>query len=217
MPKVGQDDAKPRRAPRRRPRQERSQSLVKAILDATAELLVAGGPERTTTNKIAERAGVSIGSVYQYFPNKHALYEALAQRYVGQLREALDAVWPEVVASPIEQLLPTLLTAILRVSERDPTLSGMLHLTAIPAGSFAVVMEFERDLETRGGALLAAQAGRFVNPLVDPALSARLLVRALGGIVGRTLAAEPESITSPRFVVELMRLLMGYLGPVRET
>jgi AcrR family transcriptional regulator len=54
---------------------------LEAILEATARLLVREGCERTTTNRIAEVAGVSVGSLYQFFPSKHALFTALRRRY----------------------------------------------------------------------------------------------------------------------------------------
>jgi AcrR family transcriptional regulator len=217
MPSKVTDSTKARRERRRRPSQERSQALVKAILDATAELLATDGPSRTTTNRVADRAGVSIGSVYQYFPDKQALYEALAERYVGQLRDALDGVWARVMAAPLEQVVPSLFGALIEVSRRDPTLSGMLHLTAVPAGFPSSILAFERELEARAAELLVLHRPRLANPLADPELSARILVRAVGGIVGRTLTADPELVASPRLAVEVLRLVMGYLGPTRKT
>jgi AcrR family transcriptional regulator len=64
---------KPRRTQQRRPLQQRSQDTVEAIVAATAHMLGRDGPARVTTNRVAERAGVSIGSLYQHFPNKEAL------------------------------------------------------------------------------------------------------------------------------------------------
>ena len=70
---------------RRKPKQERAVALVDAVVEATAQILREGGPEAATTNRIAERAGVSIGSLYQYFPNKTALYTAVSERHVTKL------------------------------------------------------------------------------------------------------------------------------------
>ena len=70
--------AKPSAGPRKQPKQERSQATVEAILTATAHILTEDGYDRLTTNRVAERAGVSIGSLYQYFPHKDALIFALA-------------------------------------------------------------------------------------------------------------------------------------------
>lgn len=78
--------------PRKTPRQARSKALVTAVLDATAQVLVDKGYAGTSTNVVATRAGVSIGSVYQYFPNKDALIAALRERHATELYEALEAV-----------------------------------------------------------------------------------------------------------------------------
>ena len=64
---------------RRLPRQKRAQETVDAVLDSVAKLLKRGGVQAVTTNRIAEVAGVSIGSLYQYFPNKEAIFAALKE------------------------------------------------------------------------------------------------------------------------------------------
>ena len=88
-------------SPRKLPRQARSQATVDALLDATAQVLVERGYARTTTNAVAERAGVSVGSLYQYFPNKDALITALQQRHVRQMNEAAIGIGsrPEAIHS----------------------------------------------------------------------------------------------------------------------
>jgi AcrR family transcriptional regulator len=77
--------------PRKRPVQRRSQETVGYILEAAAQLFGELGYGRTTTNRVAEKAGVSIGSVYQYFPNKEALLLALAESHLAEAREKATA------------------------------------------------------------------------------------------------------------------------------
>jgi AcrR family transcriptional regulator len=74
---------------RRTPRQARSESTIDAILDATFQLLEADGVDRLTTNRIAERAGVSIGTLYQYFAGKQDILAAIAQRRAAAVRDAI--------------------------------------------------------------------------------------------------------------------------------
>ena len=78
---------------RKRPRQQRACATWHAILDAAAQLFSEHGYAATSTNKVAERAGVSIGSLYQYFPNKDALLLALAERHIGEAGEELAATF----------------------------------------------------------------------------------------------------------------------------
>jgi AcrR family transcriptional regulator len=72
-----------RQVQRRSPRQTRSRATWEAILEAAAQILERHGAAALTTNRIAERAGVSIGSLYQYFPNKHAVLAELIRRELG--------------------------------------------------------------------------------------------------------------------------------------
>lgn len=80
------------RVPRKKPSQSRSQATVDVILDAAARIFVETGFDAATTNAIAERAGVSIGSLYQYFPNKLALLAALKERHIVEILGAMRSV-----------------------------------------------------------------------------------------------------------------------------
>lgn len=79
--------------PRRKPRQNRAKQTVAKILDATAELLDEEGTENLTTERVAERSGVNIATLYHYFPNKLALLHALAQQFADQQQERVDVVY----------------------------------------------------------------------------------------------------------------------------
>jgi AcrR family transcriptional regulator len=76
--------------PRKRPRQARSRALYARILDEAARIFDAFGYHATTTNDIADAAGVSVGSLYQYFPNKDAVLVALAERHLDEVRPLLE-------------------------------------------------------------------------------------------------------------------------------
>ena len=82
----------PTMLPRRRPRQARAQATVDAIIQATARVLVEDGYDRASTNRIAQAAGVSIGSLYQYFPSKEALVAALVETHVDRMMEAVTRI-----------------------------------------------------------------------------------------------------------------------------
>ena len=78
-----------RTTPRKRPSQERSRATVDTILDATARVLIHAGFDGLTTNAVATKAGVSIGSLYQYFPNKEAMVSALIERHMNEMNGAI--------------------------------------------------------------------------------------------------------------------------------
>src|SRR5260221_12453966 len=75
-------------SPKKSPRQERSRATVEAILEAATDILIREGAGRLTTNRIAERAGVNIASLYQYFPGKHAIIAELRRRHGAERRAA---------------------------------------------------------------------------------------------------------------------------------
>ena len=84
--------------PRKSPVQARSTASVDAILEATIQVLCQTGKERLTTTKVANRAGVSVGTLYQYFPNKSALLKAALQRHMEAITEAVERVFHERAA-----------------------------------------------------------------------------------------------------------------------
>ena len=181
------------------------------ILEAAAEILADLGPAGATTNRIAERAGVSVGSVYQYFANKKALYKALGDRFTAGLRRTAMEMAPRMARLPIDQLLPEAIEALLAGVIEDPVLAGMLHVTALPARDFEGIDAFEHELEAVTAMLIQA------HPILrtrcpDPSLSARVIVRSGAGLVARTLSQEPELVATPAFRRELVRLIDGYLG-----
>jgi AcrR family transcriptional regulator len=114
------------RPARREPRQQRARLTVGAVLDASVKLLMREGVDALTTNRIAEVAGVSIGSVYQYFPDKHAIFEALRDRHADEMRRLVDDTLRAHQTASLEQLLLALLDAIIDVHARDPELHELL-------------------------------------------------------------------------------------------
>jgi AcrR family transcriptional regulator len=90
---------------RRQPRQERGQQRIDKLLDAAAELVAAVGYEAASTNAIAERAETSIGSLYQFFPDKEAILSAVVNRYLTELRKVHDGLFtPELDGLPLPEV-----------------------------------------------------------------------------------------------------------------
>src|SRR5882724_10355700 len=96
--------------PRKSPVQARSAASVDAILEATLQVLLQVGKEQLTTTKVALRAGVSVGSLYQYFPNKSALLKAALKRHMDEVTEAIERVCHEQKGNGLEQMASALMT-----------------------------------------------------------------------------------------------------------
>jgi AcrR family transcriptional regulator len=116
---------------RRRPKQLRAQQTVDAILDAVSRLLRRDGISAVTTNRIAEVAGVSVGSVYQYFPDKRAIFVALHGRHVDEITRLVEATLVSHAGSPLPQLVRALVDAMVAAHAADPELYDLL-LTEVP-------------------------------------------------------------------------------------
>src|ERR1051326_7166272 len=115
-----------RTTPRKRPRQARSRETVDTILEATARVLVAKGYDNLSTNAVATAAGVSIGSLYQYFPNKEALVLALIERHMEQMNAAILAELARVATLPMAEAARCVIELTIRAHAVEPELHRVL-------------------------------------------------------------------------------------------
>jgi len=114
--------AKPKTALRKVPKQERSRATIDVILTATARILVQEGFDRASTNRIADAAGVSIGSLYQYFPSKEALVAALMERHARQMTEEIVGALERVAPLPVDEAVREMVQLMLRAHAVEPEL-----------------------------------------------------------------------------------------------
>lgn len=112
--------------PRKQASQRRSRATVDALIEATARILVREGFDRASTNRIAEAAGVSVGSLYQYFPSKEALVAAVMERHNRRLMQVVRGALAEAAALPMEQAARKLVTAAIKAHRIDPKLHRVL-------------------------------------------------------------------------------------------
>ncbi|WP_431949778.1 TetR/AcrR family transcriptional regulator [Nocardia lijiangensis] len=189
-------------SPRKAPRQRRSRETVDTLLEAAAQMFGREGLA-TTTNRIAERAGVSIGSLYQYFPNKHALLHALAERHVAEGMTRLDAVFAELRATEpgFDETMRAILEVVVDLHRDRPALHAVLHRVA-PRSSreMAALRAFEDRLaeEIAGHLVRCGRGGD------DPVYLARTLVHAVDVQVHRVLI--PHRLDTERLVELVSRI-----------
>jgi len=193
---------------RRRPIQERSRGTVAAILEAAARLFDRGG---ATTNGIARLAGVSIGSLYEYFPNKDAILESLVDHHVedavAELRRELAALPP--ATTPLAVGVRKLVDRMLELHADRPGLHRMLvgRVMGMPAVRRRLV-EVERRVRDELVAWLRAQPEVKVPDVV---LAVRVVVEGTDALVHRWVE-DPEGVEPEAFAAEVTRLWVGYLG-----
>jgi len=197
---------------RRSPVQGRAQATVDTILKAAAQILARHGAEAATTNAIAERAGVSVGSLYQYFANRDALMTELVRRHVAMMQEVLAGALAGLSSRPLAEAVAQLVAAIVAAHRVAPRLHQALH-QSLAHGKVDAIDHFESELET-----LVCHALR-VHPaldLADPQLTATVLVRALGGLIRTTLCREPERIDDPALAAAMTGMILGTLERARR-
>jgi AcrR family transcriptional regulator len=112
--------------PRKSAVQDRSRATVAALVEATARILVREGFDKASTNRIAEVAGVSVGSLYQYFPSKEALVVAVAERHRRDIMEVVSGSAAEVMSLPLQEGIPKLVSVAIDAHRVDPVLHRVL-------------------------------------------------------------------------------------------
>ncbi|WP_418152909.1 TetR/AcrR family transcriptional regulator [Actinoalloteichus caeruleus] len=165
-------------AARKRPRQQRSRHTVEVILEAAAQLFQRNGFGATSTNHVADRAGVSIGSVYQYFPNKDALLVALAERHLDAALRGLGSVFDEIRRADLglEAALRVLVGAVASAHRDRPELHQLLFDQAPRVPELVARL---RDGERHLAALLAAELRRMGRGGPDAEVNALLAVQGI--------------------------------------
>jgi AcrR family transcriptional regulator len=113
--------------PRKSPVQARSAASVEAILEATIQVLLHEGKERLTTTRVASRAGVSVGTLYQYFPNKSALLQAALKRHLDEITGAVERVCREQKGKTLAVMVTSLISAFLEAKMRNAKASVALY------------------------------------------------------------------------------------------
>jgi AcrR family transcriptional regulator len=200
---------RPATAARKHPRQARAQVTVDAILTAAAQILVAEGPDALNTNRIAERAGVSVGSLYQYFPSKAAVVGALVEARLAEDERVFLGLLEHSVDRPIPERLEALIAAAARRQyEGAPLLARLFALLSVVEREQVV-----RDAVARVAALLEAVVA--LSPdvraeLLDPerrATAVFVATRATQGALNAAAVECPERLLSPAFVADLARMV----------
>jgi len=187
---------------RRTPRQPRSEATVDAILEAAFQLLEADGIEALTTNHIAERAGVSIGTLYQYFRGKQAILAALAQRRAAAAR---DRIADLVIAGPEIGLVRMIVRTLATAFEGSPaTRRALLD---------ALTQEGDEDLVMRHHLIFFDTiAGRTAFGFDLSPEAGFVLTHAVIGLLRAATIETDLALDSQRLEDELVRLMEAYIA-----
>ena len=198
--------------PRKSASQKRSQATVETLLDATARVLTREGYDRASTNRIAAVAGVSVGSLYQYFPNKEALVAAVIERHNEEIMGIVRAALGEVADLPIDKAVRKLVTVAIEAHRIDPKLHRVLAEQIPRTGQLKDVEAFNREVHTLVRAYLESRRKEMRK--IDPGLATFICVSAIEAVAHNTVLNQAEMLSEKMvrtLVDETTRMVVGYL------
>ncbi len=182
--------------------------MVETLLEAAARVFVKQGYAKATTNRIAAAAGVSVGSLYQYFPSKDAIAVELLRRY----RDGLVALVAGRLESATRETFPTivrdLLQDLLHAERINPALHRVLIEQVLRTSARKEMLGFEERLEN---VIVRALEASDAGVGLDHELASFILVRVVLGVVQSVVVDRPK-LNTPELVEELTRLVVGYVG-----
>jgi AcrR family transcriptional regulator len=198
---------------RKQPRQRRSVDMVEAVLQAAAELFAELGYARTTTNKIAERAGVSVGSLYQYFANKDSLLASLLAKHHAEVHEVVGQALGQLAnpATSLDQGLRGLLENLVALHEANPALTKSLSAAVLRQSSVGDAQDKVGHDDEDVAAVIALLANRPDVRQGDYAAMAAVLGQTTAQLTRWLVHDAPASLDREALVEEITILLARFL------
>lgn len=203
MPKTASLELQPRKTPQ----QSRSVATVEAIYDATIQVLLRDGAESLTTVHVARRAGVSVGTLYQYFPNKRALLFAVLERHMVRTIEAVEEACAANQFEPLEVMVDALVNRFIDAKLVDRDASVALYKIAAESGGSLIVERIRKRYEVAMTAMLQTAK-------LPASADVRFMVHTIYLTMAGTLRGHLESQAPPRMTVKLRehlaKLIVAY-------
>jgi AcrR family transcriptional regulator len=193
--------------PRKMPAQKRSAVTVEVIFEATIQVLLEHGFDKATTTRIAERAGVSVGSIYQYFPNKRALLVAVVRRHISEVVTASVEACQAMHGASIREMCSAAVNAFVDAKTHRPEVSRALYLPAAAIGGDALVKEESaRSAKAVLAMLITANDVEFSLPEIV----SQVLVTSVIGPTQAAIEAGANAQVIAGLKLHLTALCVGY-------
>lgn len=199
--------------PRKRPRQERARVTVDAIFEAAIQVLLSDGLPRLTTTRVAERAGVSVGTMYQYFPNKQALIYALNERYLEALAEKIEQTCQAHHGAPLDRMVEALVDTYWRAKTERADVTRALYRSVVEMDNDALVEGFAARVNIATTAMLASARDAALQNLESTNLT---LVTVIFGTVRNAFERNLPPDKAEELHRQLVVMCNAYLGTFRR-
>lgn len=203
---------KPVTKPRKKASQGRSRATVDALIEATARILVKEGFDKASTNRIAEAAGVSVGSLYQYFPSKEALVVAVIDRHNKESMQLVRGALAEIVTLPLKQAIRKMVAVAIEAHRINPRLHRVLTEQIPRTGRLEHAESFNRENFSLFRTYL--EGCREKLRVVDPELAAFVCVTSIEAVAHNAVLRGDEGLWGEQvglLIDEATRLIVRYL------
>jgi AcrR family transcriptional regulator len=194
---------------RKTPIQSRAKVTSEAILEAAEIIILKDGYDKATTNYIAEKAGVSIGSLYQYFPNRDSIISALIEFRVSSLANGVRAVMQDAMGGPLPVASRRILTYLLENFREHKILIYSLSKQTPELIELTRNLSVERFTHATSKALFENYLDELT--VVNLGRSLKILEIAVLSNIRRYIAESPEDMTDEEFIDEMVRLTLSYV------
>src|ERR1700722_2278568 len=195
--------------PRKTPIQARSTLTVEAISEATIQVLLSHGTERLTTTRVAARAGVSVGTLYQYYPNKRSLLFAVLEHHLENVAAQVEAACERACQQPLAEMIQEMVEAFVDAKMKRADVSVALYKVAADVGGPVLIKRIHQRLRKAVEALLATATDIESAPdkfVVDTMLS------AMAGAMRALLESGPSPATVRKAREQLVLLCQSYMA-----
>jgi AcrR family transcriptional regulator len=199
---------------RRMPTQARARASVDAIFEATARIIEREGAAALSTNLIAECAGVSVGTLYEYFPNKQAVLIAMARRRLAEDAQRVRRVLADTIEDPEAPLVRIVIHALVALHRERPKVRRAIMAVHLAHGLSGEHAKSVQDVTE----LLLARSARLAGSTAAPLARGSLFVatRAVIGVIRAAFEERSQLLGSPQLEDELVRLVEAYLPELRR-
>lgn len=194
--------------PRKSPVQARSVATVNALYTATIQILTQKGLSHCTTTRVAKRAGMSVGSLYQYYPNRDALLAAVLRKHLDGVSTAVEDVCRSHRHKPVAEMASALTAAVLTAKLRVPQESKALYAVAGERGGAELVANTHARIVAAIAAMLSSAPDAHFD---DPATTATIAFNALAGPIRAWLEGHAPVDFETHLEGHLVQLLTAYL------
>lgn len=195
--------------PRKMPTQARSAVTVEAISEATIQVLLSHGAERLTTTRIAERAGVSVGTLYQYYPNKQSLLFAVLENHFNKVASRVEAACENAGHKPLAQMIKEMVEAFVDAKMERAEISIALYRVAADIGGPMLVKRVNQRMQKAVEAMLDTASDTKSSP---DRFAINTMLSAMSGAMRSLLEAGPSPATVRKAREQLVLLCQSYMA-----